>query len=134
MNLFGSPSRSSTASRVPVDAPEGTIARPSAPDSSSTSTSTVGFPRESRTSLPCTSTIIVMPRSSSIRCRWLLLRVDEFLAAFADRKHGARRHADDLLGGAAEDDPLHPGAAVRPDDDQPRPALAGLTDDLAVGD
>jgi len=68
MNRFGSPSRSSTASRVPVDAPEGTIARPSAPDSSSTSTSTVGFPRESRTSLPCTSTIIVMPRSSSVRC------------------------------------------------------------------
>ena len=49
---FGSPSRSSTASRVPVDAPEGTMARPSAPDSSSTSTSTVGFPRESSTCLP----------------------------------------------------------------------------------
>ena len=31
---FGSPSRSSTASREPVDAPEGTAARPCAPDSS----------------------------------------------------------------------------------------------------
>ena len=42
------PSRSSTASCTPVDAPEGTAARPTAPDSSSTSTSTVGLPRESR--------------------------------------------------------------------------------------
>ena len=43
------PSRSSTASCTPVDAPDGTIARPSAPDSRRTSTSTVGLPRESRT-------------------------------------------------------------------------------------
>ena len=47
-----SPSRSSTASRLPVDAPEGTAARPHAPDSSCTSTSTVGLPRESRISRP----------------------------------------------------------------------------------
>ena len=38
------PSRSSSASCLPVDAPEGTAARPTAPPSSSTSTSTVGFP------------------------------------------------------------------------------------------
>jgi len=37
-----SPSRSSTASRLPVEAPEGTAARPHMPDSSWTSTSTVG--------------------------------------------------------------------------------------------
>src|SRR5918998_1344380 len=43
-----SPSRSSTASNCPVEAPDGTAARPTAPDSSRTSTSTVGFPRESR--------------------------------------------------------------------------------------
>ena len=39
------PSRSSTASNSPVEAPEGTAARPAAPDFSSTSTSTVGLPR-----------------------------------------------------------------------------------------
>ena len=42
------PSRSSVASNSPVEAPEGTAARPFAPDRSSTSTSTVGLPRESR--------------------------------------------------------------------------------------
>ena len=47
-----SPSRSSSASRVPVEAPDGTAARPTAPDSSVTSTSTVGLPRESRISRP----------------------------------------------------------------------------------
>src|SRR5512140_3595240 len=48
------------ASRVPVDAPEGTAARPITPDSSSTSASTVGLPRESRISLATTSTIELM--------------------------------------------------------------------------
>src|SRR5881227_944632 len=42
------PSRSSTASCAPVDAPDGTAARPRAPLSSRTSTSSVGLPRESR--------------------------------------------------------------------------------------
>jgi hypothetical protein len=37
---------------LPVDAPEGTAARPDAPESSVTSTSTVGLPRESRISRP----------------------------------------------------------------------------------
>jgi hypothetical protein len=46
--FFLSPSRSSTASWVPVDAPEGTAARPNAPDSVTTSTSIVGLPRLSR--------------------------------------------------------------------------------------
>ena len=45
-----SPSRSSTASRSPVEAPDGTIARPTAPPSVTTSHSTVGLPRESITS------------------------------------------------------------------------------------
>ena len=40
-----SPSRSSTASRVPVEAPDGTAARPRAPQARVTSTSTVGLPR-----------------------------------------------------------------------------------------
>jgi hypothetical protein len=43
-----SPSRSSTASFSPVEAPEGTAARPMAPPRGTTSTSTVGLPRESR--------------------------------------------------------------------------------------
>src|SRR6266545_3288337 len=45
-----SPSRRSTASNFPVDAPEGTAARPAEPSSHRQSTSTVGSPRESRTS------------------------------------------------------------------------------------
>src|SRR3954447_7928027 len=47
-NTALSPSRSSSASCVPVDAPEGTAARPRLPSSRRISTSTVGFPRESR--------------------------------------------------------------------------------------
>jgi len=43
------PSRSSTASWMPVEAPEGVMARPCAPESRTTSASTVGLPRESRT-------------------------------------------------------------------------------------
>src|SRR5438067_6309976 len=54
---WASPSRSSTASRLPVDAPDGAAARPQAPDSSWTSTSIVGFPRESRISRPYTPVI-----------------------------------------------------------------------------
>ena len=46
-----SPSLNSTASKAPVDAPDGTIALPRAPLSNTTSTSTVGLPLESRTSL-----------------------------------------------------------------------------------
>ena len=53
-----SPSRNSTASYCPVDAPDGTNARPNAPDSVVTSTYTVGLPRESKTSLAYTSAII----------------------------------------------------------------------------
>src|SRR5262245_34295770 len=45
---FGPPSLSSTASNAPVDAPLGTAALLCVPSSSTTSTSTVGLPRESR--------------------------------------------------------------------------------------
>ena len=54
------PSRSSTASCTPVEAPDGTAARPKAPDSSSTSTSTVGLPRESRIWRPCSRLIALI--------------------------------------------------------------------------
>ncbi len=48
--LFGSPSRRSTASREPVEAPDGTPARAAAPSASRTVTARVGRPRESRIS------------------------------------------------------------------------------------
>ncbi len=44
-------SLNSTASKAPVDAPDGTPARPNPPLSVQTSTSTVGFPLESNISL-----------------------------------------------------------------------------------
>ena len=44
------PSRNSTASRSPVEAPDGTSARPNVPSDNKTSASTVGLPRESNTS------------------------------------------------------------------------------------
>src|ERR1051326_9211673 len=47
-NWLASLSRSSRASWAPVEAPEGTSARPRVPSSRRTSTSTVGLPRESR--------------------------------------------------------------------------------------
>ena len=50
-----SPSRRSKASWLPVDAPDGAMARPWAPESRTISTSTVGLPRESSTSRATTS-------------------------------------------------------------------------------
>ena len=56
--LVGSLSRSSKASLLPVDAPEGTIKLSITPLLVVTSTSTVGFPLESRTSRACILTIL----------------------------------------------------------------------------
>ena len=63
MKPLGDGYYASRASRDPVEAPEGTIAEPWAPLSSRTSTITVGFPRESNTSLARISEIslIVTP-------------------------------------------------------------------------
>src|ERR1041384_6838823 len=55
-----SPSRSSTASCSPVEAPLGTAARPAAPLDSVTSASMVGLPRLSRISRACTAMIVLM--------------------------------------------------------------------------
>ncbi|KAF5047492.1 hypothetical protein SDC9_147601 [bioreactor metagenome] len=55
-----SPSLNSTASKAPVDAPEGTPALPYPPDSVQTSTSIVGLALESNISLAYTSDIIVI--------------------------------------------------------------------------
>ena len=52
-----SPSRNSSASNSPVDAPLGAMPRPTTPPARTTSASTVGFPLESRISLPFTSSI-----------------------------------------------------------------------------
>ena len=52
-----SPSLNSTASKLPVDAPDGTIATPENPPSVTTSTCTVGFPLESNTSNALTLSI-----------------------------------------------------------------------------
>ena len=64
----GSPSRSSTASLDPVDAPEGTPARARVPSPSVTVTASVGPPRESRISTASTPvTVSSMARPPSTR-------------------------------------------------------------------
>src|SRR6185437_4019149 len=60
IHRFLSPSRSSIASFSPVDAPDGTAARPFAPLSSVTSASIVGLPRESIICLPLMPRIALM--------------------------------------------------------------------------
>src|SRR5882672_2583540 len=60
------------------------MARPRAPDSSSTSTSTVGFPRESSTSRPTTSTISLMLYFSSPRPLRFLVEVATGVTTVAD--------------------------------------------------
>src|SRR5438128_10798684 len=59
-NRLWSPSRGSTASCSPVDAPLGTAARPAAPLASVTSASMVGLPRLSRISRACTEMMVLM--------------------------------------------------------------------------
>jgi hypothetical protein len=56
----GSPSRSSTASFSPVDAPEGTDALAVMPLSSAMCTRTVGFPRESNISKAKSEAILLI--------------------------------------------------------------------------
>src|SRR5437870_10000135 len=81
-----SPSLSSTASRLPVEAPEGTAARPHAPESSWTSTSTVGLPRESRISRA--NTPLIADTSGP--------PFEDVIGQRAQR-NGARAEADQLL-------------------------------------
>src|SRR5688572_20445142 len=78
------------ASREPVEAPEGTAARPMVPDSSSTSHSTVGLPRESRISRPTMSTIALMQVSL-----WSL----EFLWGGSDAFDQRHAHDGDVFAG-----------------------------------
>src|SRR5713226_7342972 len=86
---LGSPSRSSTASCSPVDAPLGTAARPLAPLDSETSASTVGLPRLSRISRARTEMIvlIVAPtlRDRGRRVNAAAQRGDRVVGALAQR-------------------------------------------------
>ena len=72
----------------PVDAPEGEMARPIAPDSRWTSASTVGFPLESRTWRPRTTSIALIRVSFVRRPRYSA----ELPTTFA-RRRGCRRAA-----------------------------------------
>src|SRR5437867_9368037 len=82
-----SPSRSSTASRLPVDAPEGTAARPQPPDSSCTSTSTVGLPRESR----------ISRAKRPLMVDTLVLPLDDVVGQRAERRRARAEHAEPAL-------------------------------------
>src|SRR5229473_109600 len=128
-----SPSRSSTASRSPVEAPEGTAARPSAPPSSTTSTSTVGLPRLSRISRAKTESMLVMACSLGLRVRvagppslGLEGRIHEDLLARGHHHHPALgdRVATAILGRIVADDgsPGHFHVAV--DDGTADPGMA----------
>src|SRR2546423_11372518 len=66
---FLSPSRSSTASCSPVDAPLGTAAVPLAPLARVTSVSTVGLPRLSRISRACTEIRVLIVERTLPRLR-----------------------------------------------------------------
>src|SRR2546429_2790049 len=70
-----SPSRSSRASCSPVEAPEGTAARPSDPPCGATAASTVGLPRESMIWRAWTLTIFVdMTACSPRTCESIILQ------------------------------------------------------------
>src|ERR1700756_2255039 len=77
-------------SREPVDAPDGTAARPITPLSSSTSHSTVGLPRLSRISRPTMSTMALMLSAPVLR----ILGPDDA----AGRVAGARAGTDSVRG------------------------------------
>ena len=77
------PSRSSTASNSPVEAPEGTAAQPRAPESSTTSTSTVGLPRESRIWRAWMRSILAIERETLSEARYFFLRRLHFFFFFA---------------------------------------------------
>src|SRR5512142_1054507 len=127
---FLSPSRSSSASRSPVEAPEGTAARPMAPPSSTTSTSTVGLPRLSRISRAKTESMVVI---DALLCYALsVIGLDEALLAGGDHHHPALGDAvpTAVLGGVVPDEapPGHLDPAV---DD--RPAYARVAVDHGAG-
>ena len=82
-----SPSRISHASWMPVEAPEGTIARTVMPPAVVRSTSTVGLPRESRTSRPTMELILVKVSGYSFLMR---ARTLAFTMAVGEKAVGGR--------------------------------------------
>ena len=80
---LGSLSRSSTASCSPVEAPDGTAARPTGPSARCTSASTVGLPRESRISRPMTLTISISFYSNTFGRRWTPIHADQDMVSAA---------------------------------------------------
>src|SRR4051795_11814391 len=92
------PSRSSTASNSPVEAPDGTAARPAAPEAKPTSTSTVWLPRLSITCRAWTCWIS-LTRFDSLSetvggCAQRQLRVD---TARAGERHAVEQQIADAL-------------------------------------
>jgi D-lactate dehydrogenase len=69
---------------MPVEAPEGTDARPQAPPASQTSTSTVGFPRESRICRAAIFSIIMLNVSSHKAHVYAIISTDMALLYFYD--------------------------------------------------
>src|SRR5581483_10150158 len=79
----GSPSRSSTGSRRPGDAPEGTPAQPVAPPSRPTVTDRVGRPRESRIS------------RARIQLSWWVIRLSMGVLPAPRRRRGEQVRSGD---------------------------------------
>src|SRR5713101_8858994 len=98
-----SPSRSSWASCSPVEAPEGTAARPTLPEDTVTSHSSVGLPRLSRISRAWTSTISVMAVLQPGSAR---------VARASSRSKAARRQACDPTFAGGRSHPHRGGIAM----------------------
>src|SRR5262245_22505291 len=105
-----SPSRSSRASRSPVEAPEGTAARPKAPPSSKTSTSTVGFPRESRISRADMRSIFTL--ASTAAAVGLGFELEDLLAERADERFIVRGDNDHAVVGDGMAAPIFVGVVA----------------------
>ena len=82
-----------------VEAPEGTIARPRWPDARRTSTSTVGFPRESSTCRPFTSAIALTVSPWPCRSRRPARRAGAS-SSLSDQRPRARPHDRPVRGNA----------------------------------
>src|SRR4051812_1367826 len=103
------PSRSSVASNSPVEAPDGTAARPEAPERSVTSTSTVGFPRESRIWRACSvsiwltvSGLLVQARAGVVGDLVVRAQIVPFMAVRCGEALGALDAAAEALGRRAQ--------------------------------
>src|SRR5688572_8328302 len=110
---FLSPSRSSIASCSPVDAPLGTAARPW-PVAVWTSTSTVGFPRESRISRAMTALISLL-RAVLIQTLPKVAHLVHRPDATGGGKAGEQRLSVALTDGSAIEERNEAGIFLRPD-------------------